>query len=219
MSEFVKLPYANSNHPRSEEEKEDIIRRAAQAYEKYLDELGFDWRSDPNSSNTPYRVAKAFVQDNARGCFEDMPKVTAFPNHEKYDGMVFQGGIPVKSLCSHHHMPFIGVAHVAYLPARDGKVIGLSKLNRIVEFYARRPQIQEGLTIQIHEAINKVCDDNLGVAVMVSATHTCACLRGIKHDGCEMKTSKLSGSFEKEPSCRQEFYDFINNMKRHQRLI
>jgi len=219
MTEYVKLPYANANHPRSEEEQSQIIKNAAEAYEKYLEALGFDWRSDPNSSNTPFRVAKAFVQDLGSGCYDTPPNVTAFPNHDKYDGMVFQGGIPVKSLCSHHHMPFMGVAHVAYIPDIDGKVIGLSKLNRIVEFYSRRPQIQESLTIQVHDAIAQTCELNHGVAVVISATHTCACLRGIQHDGCEMKTSKLSKDFFDDGPTRHEFYSFIDNMRKHQRLL
>lgn len=210
---FIKLPHANGNHARTPEEKQQIIEKAAKAYEAYLDALGFDWRNDPNSTNTPMRVAKAFVHDLAAGCYDFEPKITAFDNVDKYDGMVFQGGIPVKSMCSHHHLPFVGVAHVAYLPSVKGKVIGLSKLNRLVEFYARRPQIQEGLTAQIHAAINNVCRRNSGVAVMISATHTCACLRGVKHDGCAMKTSKLSGDFMKDAAVREEFYSFIRDMQ------
>jgi GTP cyclohydrolase I len=209
----VKLKYANGNHPRSHKEKNEIIEKAAKAYEAYLDALGFDWRDDPNSTNTPHRVAKAFVNDLAAGCYETPPKVTSFPSNG-YDGVVFQGGIPVKSMCSHHHLAFTGVAHVAYIPSLEGRVIGLSKLNRIVEFYARRPQIQEGLTIQIHNAINEVCEQTKGVAVMVSATHTCACNRGVKHDGCEMKTSKLSGDFLVDAATRAEFYTFVANMRR-----
>ena len=89
----------------------------------------------------------------------------------------------------------------------------MSKLNRIVEHYARRPQIQEGLTVQIHEAISKICEGNKGVAVMLTATHTCACLRGVKHDGCEMKTSKLTGDFMSDSSTRSEFYQFVADMK------
>ena len=191
MDQTIKLHTANGNIPLTEEQKLQIIEDASKAYEKYLDALRIDWRNDPNSDNTPTRVAKAFVNDLAAGCYNDPPKVTAFPS-DGYDGMVFQGGIPVKSFCSHHHLPFSGRAHVAYIPSPSGKVIGLSKLNRIVEHYARRPQIQEGLTIQIHKAIDEICEGNKGVAVMISATHTCACLRGIKHDGCEMKTSRLS---------------------------
>lgn len=206
-----KLPFANGNLPRTKEEKEIIIKNAALAYEKYLDALGFDWRNDPNSENTPLRVAKAFVNDLAAGCYENPPKITSFPSNG-YDGMVFQGGIPIKSMCSHHHLAFTGVAHVAYIPSADGRVIGLSKLNRIVEFYARRPQIQEGLCVQIHNAINSVCEGNKGIAVMLSATHSCACLRGVKHDGCVMKTSKLSKDFLDDAATRAEFYNFITSM-------
>jgi len=209
---ITKLPTANGNMSLTEEEKLKIIDDAAAAYEKYLDALRIDWRNDPNSDNTPMRVAKAFVNDLAAGCYNELPNVTAFPS-DGYDGMVFQGGIPVKSFCSHHHLPFSGRAHVAYIPSPSGKVIGLSKLNRIVEHYARRPQIQEGLTIQIHKAIDEICEGNKGVAVMISATHTCACLRGIKHDGCEMKTSRLSSDFLDDGATRNEFYQFVSDWR------
>jgi GTP cyclohydrolase I len=205
--EFI-LPTANSSAPRTEEERLAIIEKATKAYEAYLDALGFDWRNDPNSTDTPRRVAKAFVNDLATGCYDNPPKVTSFPS-DGYDGIVSQCNIPVKSLCSHHHLAFTGVAHVAYIPSLEGRVIGLSKLNRIVEFFARRPQIQEGLTIQIHNAINEVCEKNQGVAVVIKAQHTCACLRGVKHDGCYMVTSKLSKDFMDDSKTRQEFYDFI----------
>lgn len=155
------------------------------------------------------RVAKAFVRDIAAGCYNEPPHVTAFPS-DGYDGVIAQCNIPVKSICSHHHMPFMGVAHVAYIPSVDGKVIGLSKLNRIVEFYARRPQIQESMTRQIVDAIDKCCERNLGVAVVIKAQHTCACNRGIKHHGCYMITSKLIGDFLSDEKTRTEFYKFID---------
>ena len=160
MSEL--LQYANGNLPRTEDEKEAIIEKAAAAYEKYMDALGFDWRNDPNSADTPRRVAKAFVNDLAEGCYSLPPKITAFDNVDKYDGLVFQGNIKVNSFCSHHHLPFIGQAHVSYIPGKDGKVIGLSKINRIVEWFSRRPQVQENLTMQIHNYMNEVCKDNKG---------------------------------------------------------
>ena len=207
------IPTANSNLPRTNEEKKQIIENATLAYESFLDALCIDWRNDPNSEGTPRRVAKAYVNDIASGCYDEPPKITSFPA-DGYDGMVFEGGIPVKSLCSHHHLAFTGVAHVAYIPSLEGRVIGLSKLNRIVEFYARRPQIQEGLTMQIHKAISEVCEKNLGVAVMLSATHTCACNRGVRHDGCEMITSKLSGDFLNDAAVRAEFYQFVSHWSR-----
>ncbi len=120
--------------------------------------------------------------------------------------------IKLHSFCSHHHLPFIGHAHVAYLPTPEGKVIGLSKLNRIVEFYARRPQVQENLTMQIHDHIDEVCENNIGVAVSIEANHMCACVRGVKHNAT-MKTAKLSGAFKKSITAREEFYDFIRDLK------
>tara|TARA_E500000331_G_scaffold295746_1_gene294108 strand:+ start:1180 stop:1815 length:636 start_codon:yes stop_codon:yes gene_type:complete len=208
-----KLKYANGNMPLFETEQKNMIEEAAEHYGKYMDALGFDWRNDPNSSDTPMRVAKSFVNDLAHGCYNHEPKITAFDNVDGYDGMVFQGNIKVNSFCSHHHLPFIGVAHTAYIPSKDGKIIGLSKLNRIVEHYARRPQVQENLTMQIHDHINKMCTDNLGVAVMISSGHMCACVRGVKHDAT-MKTSKLSGEFMRDGSkARSEFYSFVKDLK------
>ena len=207
-----KLKYANGNKPLKEQEMENMIEEAAEHYGRYMTALGFDWKNDPNSEDTPIRVARAFVNDLAEGVYSDPPKITAFDNIDGYDGIVFQGNIKLHSLCSHHHLPFIGNAHVAYLPSVDGKVIGLSKLNRIVEFYARRPQVQENLTMQIHEHIHKECTQNIGVAVMIEANHMCACVRGVKHDSI-MKTAKLSGKFKDTDRAREEFYNFIRDLK------
>ena len=97
-------------------------------------------------------------------------KITAFDNVDSYDGMVFEGNIQVHSMCSHHHLPFFGVAHVAYLAKPEGKIIGLSKLNRTVEFYSRRPQVQENLTMQIHEHLDKVLEVHGGIAGLVTGS-------------------------------------------------
>ena len=209
---MTKLKYANGNRPLTEEQKQTMIEEASVHYGKYMTALGFDWENDPNSSDTPRRVAKSFVNDLAEGVYSEGPKITAFDNVDKYDGMVFQGNIKLHSFCSHHHLPFVGVANVGYIPGIDGKVIGLSKLNRIVEFYARRPQVQENLTMQIYKHIDRVCEKNEGVAVMLEANHMCACVRGVKHDST-MKTSKLSGVFmDNNNLARQEFYDFIKTL-------
>ena len=208
-----KLKHANGNRPLTPEEKERMIEKAASYYGMYMTALGFDWEKDPNSSETPIRVAKAFVNDLASGVYNESPKITAFDNVDGYDGIVFQGNIKLHSFCSHHHLPFIGNAHVGYLPTPEGRVIGLSKLNRIVEFYARRPQVQENLTMQIHDHIDNVCTENIGVAVSIEANHMCACVRGVKHDAT-MKTSKLSGEFMNWKShSREEFYNFIRDLK------
>jgi|TARA_Y100000310_G_scaffold92992_1_gene90576 GTP cyclohydrolase I len=207
-----KLKYANGNKILKEWEKDEMIQEAAEYYGRYMTALGFDWKNDPNSSDTPERVARAFVNDLAQGVYSKPPKITAFDNVDGYDGMVFQGNIKLHSLCSHHHLPFVGKAHVAYLPTAEGKVIGLSKLNRIVEFYSRRPQVQENLTMQIHDHINDVCENNIGVAVMIEANHMCTCVRGVKHNSI-MKTAKLSGKFKDTDRAREEFYDFIRDLK------
>ena len=208
-----KLPFANGNKPRTDYEKRIMIEEAAEHYGKYMTALGFHWEDDPNSADTPRRVAKAFVNDLAEGCFTDPPKITAFDNVDKYDGLVFQGNIKVNSFCSHHHLPFIGHAHVSYIPGRDGKVIGLSKINRIVEWFARRPQVQENLTMQIQKHMDEVCKGNKGVAVLISANHLCACVRGVKHDST-MKTARMSGAFlDKTDLTRQEFYDFVRDLR------
>lgn len=208
-----KLKYANDNMPLSSDEKNEMIKDAAKAYERYMDALRIDWRNDPNSNDTPMRVAKAFVNDLAEGCYKNAPKITAFDNVNGYEGIVFQGNIDVKSFCSHHHLPFVGYAHVAYIPDKDGKVIGLSKLNRIVEHFARRPQVQENLTMQIHDFINEVCEGNKGVSVMVSAGHMCACVRGVRHDST-MKTSHMSGAFKNDAATRNEFYRFVDDLRK-----
>jgi GTP cyclohydrolase I len=204
------LEYANSNKPLNDIEKEEMILNATAAYEQFMDALHIDWRNDPNSSDTPRRVAKSFVKDLIQGCYNSPPNITAFDNLDHYDGMVFQGNIDLKSICSHHHLSFIGKAHVAYLPGN--KVVGLSKLNRIVEWFARRPQVQENLTMQIHDYINNICEGNSGVAILIEANHLCACVRGVKHDST-MMTSKLSGAFKERPEVREEFYNFVKGLK------
>ena len=163
----------------TEVEKQYIIEDAAEAFGNFLSALGCDWKNDPNSSDTPKRVAKAYVNDLWAGRFEPLTRVTAFPS-DGYDGIVFEGNIPVTSMCSHHHQTITGRVHIGYVPSADGKVVGLSKLNRIVEQFARRGAIQEQLTVAIHNAVDKICEGNLGVAVMIEAEHNCVSCRGIK---------------------------------------
>ena len=196
---------SNENCTLTDLQRLSRIEFAAQKYGEFLTELGFDWRNDSNMSDAPLRVSKAYINELFEGCFSELPKITTFDNIQNYDGIVFQGNIDVKSMCSHHFLPFIGKAHVAYIPG--SKVIGLSKLNRIVEWFSRRPQIQEGLTMQIHDYLNKICEGNSGVAVVVEANHMCASCRGVKHDSI-MKTSKLSGEFL-TTGPREEFFNFI----------
>ena len=153
-------------------------------------------------------IEAAYVNDLWAGRYEKAPEITAFPS-DGYDGMVFEGGIPLTSMCSHHHQTIMGKVHVAYIPGKDSKVIGLSKLNRLVEHFARRGAIQEQLTVAIHNSINTIINDNKGVAVMIEATHNCVQCRGVKHGGASMKTSKLTGAFKNDTATRAEFYEFI----------
>lgn len=207
------LDKANGNMVRTEKEKQNMIKQAAKHYGDFLTALGFDWAADPHSANTPHRVAKAWVNDLIKGSLEKEPEITTFPNDEAYSGLICQTRIPVNSLCAHHNLTFHGVCSAAYIPGKNttDRVIGLSKLNRIVDFYARRPNIQESLTKQIHDHINKLCVGNRGVAVVIESQHNCVKCRGIKHDSV-MATSQLSGYFHtNEVGTRVEFFQLISN--------
>ena len=209
--ELVEAGFANGvaeGRPLTELEKVDMIFKAEKAFGQFLDALRVDWKNDPNSDKTPYRVAKSYVRDLWSGRYEAPPSITTFPS-DGYDGMVFEGGIPLTSMCSHHHQTIMGKVHVGYIPGKESRVIGLSKLNRLVEHFARRGAIQEQLTVAIHNAINLIINDNTGVAVMIDATHNCVQCRGVKHGGATMKTSKLTGAFKADPSTRNEFYEFV----------
>jgi len=209
--EIVKQGHANGvapGFPFTEEQKWEVVEKAAEAYGKFLDALGCDWGNDPNSEDTPRRVAKAYVFDLWRGRYDSMSEITAFPS-DGYNGIVQESNIPVTSMCSHHHQTIGGRVSIAYVPSENGKVVGLSKLNRIVEHFARRGAIQEQLTVAIHNAIDKICEGNLGVAVMIDATHNCVSCRGVKHHGASMQTAKLTGCFLEEDAARAEFYKNI----------
>jgi len=195
--ETVKKGYANGRSNieiNTDEDRENMINNAAFYYGKFLKALGCDWEKDPNSDNTPKRVAKSYIDDLWKGRYQKFGEITSFPS-DGYEGIVLEKNIPIVSQCSHHHQTIKGVAHVAYIPSANGKVVGLSKLNRIVEHFARRGAIQEQLTMAIHSAIDLVCEGNQGVAVMVDCTHSCVSCRGVKHVGASMMTSKVSGAF------------------------
>lgn len=213
MKELQLLKKANGNMPRTEEEKKQMIEQAAVYYGQFLTALGFDWAADAHSANTPKRVAKAWVNDLIKGSLSEEPIVTSFPNDQGYTGLICQTRIPVISMCSHHNLQFLGLAHVAYIPGKEttDQVIGLSKLNRIVDFYSRRPQVQESLTKQIHDHVDKLCIGNRGVAVIIESTHNCVRCRGLNHESV-MKTSQLSGYFfSNELGTRTELFSLIEN--------
>ena len=214
--ECVPSGFANgvaSNYPLTKEEKELMIEEATEHFGRFLDALKCDWRNDPNSMETPRRVAKAYVNDLWAGRYNEFTDITSFPS-DGYDGIIIERNIPLTSMCSHHHQTIRGVVHIGYVSGVEGRVIGLSKLNRIVEHFGRRGAIQEQLTAAIHQGVDKVCEGNIGVIVTVVATHNCVSCRGIKHDGAAMITTKASGVFrENDNQARKEFFDSlkINN--------
>lgn len=200
------LKKSNGNLPRTKEEIEDMIKEAAVHYGNFLKAVGFDYEADKQTIDTPMRVSKAWLKDLIVGSVTDEPNITVFPNDEGYDGLVIQSGIPIVSMCAHHNLAFTGFATVAYVPAEN--VIGLSKLNRIVEWFGRRPQMQESLTTQIHDYVADKMQCK-SVAVSIACKHTCCSHRGIKH-GSVMTTNKFSGVFmEKDNLIREEFLHAI----------
>jgi GTP cyclohydrolase I len=195
--EVVQEGFANGvapGFPLDDKAKAKMIEKAAKAYGQFLTALGCDWENDPNSDNTPMRVAKAYVNDLWKGRYTAMSEITSFPS-DGYDGIVLEKDIPLVSQCSHHHQTIQGVVHIAYIPGPEGRVVGLSKLNRIVEHFGRRGAIQEQLTVAIHNAVNKICEGNVGVMVMIKGTHNCVSCRGVRHQGASMMTSEVNGVF------------------------
>jgi GTP cyclohydrolase I len=195
--EVVQEGFANGvapGFPLDDKAKAKMIEKAAKAYGQFLTALGCDWENDPNSDNTPLRVSKAYVNDLWKGRYTAMSEITSFPS-DGYDGIVLEKDIPLVSQCSHHHQTIQGVVHIAYIPGPEGRVVGLSKLNRIVEHFGRRGAIQEQLTVAIHNAVNKICEGNVGVMVMIKGTHNCVSCRGVRHQGASMMTSEVNGVF------------------------
>ncbi len=157
---------------------------------------------------TPHRAARA-MEFLTQGYEQDIDEIVNGAVFESSnDEMVIVKNIEMFSLCEHHLLPFLGKAHVAYLP--NGKVIGLSKIPRIVDMYARRLQIQENLTKQIGESIQRVTDA-VGVAVVIEAQHLCAMMRGVQKQNSSMITSMMIGRFRDDPRTRQEFLELIRS--------
>ena len=165
---------------------------------KFLEALGISLDS-ASLRDTPARMARAYAE-----LFTPRPfDLTTFENDEGYDELVLARSIPVRSVCEHHLLPFVGVAHVGYLPGE--RILGLSKLARIVEHFARRPQVQERLTKQVADWL----DDRLrpkGVGVVIAAEHSCMTLRGVQAVGSNTVTSTLLGSLRQDPRSRAEFF-------------
>jgi len=167
--------------------------------------LGLDPEKDPNLLDTDKRVAKMYL-DIFSGLDEGTkPNLTAFPNDEHYTSMVMEKEIPFYSMCAHHFVPFYGHGHIAYIP--NEKILGLSKLARVLEFYARRPQLQERLTEQVARTLEEELRPQ-GVMVVIEARHLCVEMRGVKKPGAVTVTSAIRGIFL-DKTVREEFLDLL----------
>lgn len=184
----------------------DRVAQIKSHFEEIMKVLGLNLLDD-SLKETSKRVAKMYVNEIFWGLdYNNFPKITVIENKMQYSSMVIERKISVKSACEHHFLPFIGYAYVAYIP--KDKVIGLSKLNRVVEFFARRPQVQERLVEQIYYALTFLLETE-DVAVLVKAEHSCVKLRGVEDTESDTITTRLGGVFY-TGAAREEFLKMIN---------
>lgn len=188
---------------------EEKIKEIEFHFSKIMNILGLDLLDD-SLRGTPHRVAKMYVEEIFSGLNpHNKQKLSLFENKYGYNEMLIEKDITLYSQCEHHFVPIIGKVHVAYIPGRQ--VIGLSKINRLVQYYAKRPQVQERLTVQISESLKKILHHN-NVAVVIEADHLCVASRGIKDTNSFTVTAQYSGEFENE-STKAAFLAQIHNKK------
>lgn len=200
----IETPMRPDAFDRSDNEKIDII---AEHFKVIMETIGLDLEDD-SLSGTPKRVAKMFIKEKFKGLNKmNKPAISLFDNSYQYSKMLIEKNIKVESTCEHHFLPITGMAHVAYIST--GKVIGLSKINRIVDYYSRRPQVQERLTRQIVEALKEALDTQ-DVIVAMEAKHHCVSSRGIEDPHSTTVTLEYSGEFENQAR-RNEFMDYVRN--------
>ena len=202
ISTGIETPMLPNAFDISDEEK---ITRIQFHFREIMETLGLDL-TDDSLSGTPERVAKMYVKELFNGLDPaNKPRVALFDNKYKYDEMLVEKGISFYSNCEHHFVPIFGKAHIAYISS--GTVIGLSKLNRIVNYFAKRPQVQERLTIQIAKEL-QACLQTESVAVIIDAKHLCVASRGIKDNTSATLSAFYGGKF-KEESTRNEFLKYL----------
>lgn len=190
----------------SDEEK---ISKIEDHFKEIMNVLGLDL-TDDSLKGTPHRVAKMYVKEVFSGLDPDnKPQARLFDNKYRYDQMLVEKDVTFYSHCEHHFVPIYGKAHVAYISS--GKVIGLSKINRIVQYFAKRPQVQERLTVQIANELKKVLETE-SVAVVMDATHMCVASRGVGDTNSKTGTAYFGGKF-KEDQTKNEFLNYINHPK------
>jgi len=185
---------------------QEKLEKIAHHVRGILVSLGLDL-ADPNLAETDRRVAKMYLEMFGGLAEGAEPKVTTFPNEEGYSHMVMETKIPFYSMCAHHLVPFYGHAHIAYIPRES--ILGLSKFSRILEFYAKRPQLQERLTEQVVTCLEEKLHP-LGAMVVVEARHLCVEMRGVKKPGAVTVTSALRGIFHQK-QVREEFLDLLRH--------
>lgn len=186
-------------------EKAQMISRAAAKLEELFDILQLDTKNDHNMQETPERVARMLVEDLMYGRYNAPPSMTEFENVERYDQLLVTGPIEVRSTCAHHLMPIVGQAFIGVLPSPDGKIIGLSKYDRIVHYFAARLQIQEELVAQIGNYIMDVTAPR-GLAIRISAMHMCKTHRGVRAGtDSRMINSAFYGEFLTDPNLKAAF--------------
>ncbi|NIX75663.1 GTP cyclohydrolase I [Microvirga terricola] len=167
------------DEPIDDAERAVMIASAAEKLEELFDILRIDHQNDHNTRDTPQRVAKMFVEEILQGRYTAPPRITEFENARAYDHLIITGPIELRSMCAHHLMPIYGHAYVGILPSAEGKIIGLSKYDRIVDYFASRLQIQEELVKQIGDYIVEMTKPR-GLAVRISAVHMCKTQRGVR---------------------------------------
>ena len=199
---LVKMGVETPTNPNNRDRKEKI-ELIESYFEGIMMALGLDL-SDDSLTETPKRVAKMYVNEIFWGLdYEAFPKCTTVDNKMKYNEMVCERNVNVQSNCEHHFVVIDGLATVAYVP--KDKVLGLSKINRIVEYFSKRPQIQERLTEQIFHTLQYILETE-DVAVMIDAQHYCVKSRGVEDTGSSTVTTRLGGGFKTDPAARAEFY-------------
>lgn len=193
------------------DEERDLLQKEVQVkFQAVLESLVIDTKNDHNTNETAKRVAKMYLNEIFAGRYDARPIVTEFPNVTKYDQLYIVGPVEIRSFCAHHMMPITGYAYIGVFPGTN--VVGLSKFHRLAQWIAERPSIQEEMTTQIADEVEKATLAD-GVAVVIKAEHGCMTLRGVKSHASDMLTSVMRGKFRDDNDLKAEFLNLLTGMK------
>lgn len=201
---------SNKNRELTTQEISSIRVDVEVAIHNLLQALRIDTQNDHNTKETAKRVSKMFVHEVFKGRYYPMPRVTVFPNTQKYDQLYLTGPITVRSTCAHHFQNIVGKCWIGIYPGEN--IIGLSKFNRLVDWVASRPQIQEEMSIQIADLIEEQTKA-AGVAIIIKAEHFCMTHRGVREHESDMTTSVMRGDFLTNPDLKNEFFALLSGMR------